>query len=264
MFVQVKVKNADWDNVILPYLRQEDEASLASGPNSLYSAVGKPELQKAANALGAKFNEAAQKNILIEPYFKLIDAVYKKYSKTNGKDTENHEPPSISARQKKDAKLPLDEWRILAGFWEGFVNSGLSLTDKKKLDRMRQIDTKLQKLENDASQAVIDDKTVLWLTPQELDGVPADIMKALKKGNETNEGKLALPLQGPTQDTAASRLKNSTSRYRNSLAVANLAPSNVERLQSLIALRDERARILDWKNFAAYVSALSRPALCCS
>lgn len=253
---EVKIKDADWKNVVLPYLRQEDIASLTSGPNGLLGAVGSLEMQEASSKESEKFNVAAQKNLLIDPYFKLYDAVYKKYNKTNGKDDENKGPSTMTSRQDKGPRLPIDSWRILGGFWEGFVNAGLNLTDKAKFDRIKAVDRQIQKLENEASQAVVSDKTLLWLTPQELDGVPKDILASLKKGNGTDEGKLGLPLRGPSQTGASAYINDGAVRLKNAIAVANILPSNVDRLQQLIVLRDERARIIDWPNFAEYVGHL--------
>ncbi|CAK3990870.1 thimet oligopeptidase [Lecanosticta acicola] len=250
---EVKLEDADWKNVIWPYLSFEDEASLATGAIGLYQSVGNAELQKASNDAATKFNAAGQKDVLIPQYFRLIDAVYKKYNKTNGQDDDGYEyPVSLTRRQAVDGRLPLDEWRILGGMWQGYVDAGLSLTDKAKFARLQEIDRLLVKLQTDSSQAVIDDNTIVWLTPKELDGVPKDILDAMKKGSGTDEGKLGLPLKGPLEAGAAPYIKDGSVRLKVAVAIANQAPSNVDRLQQMVALRDERARILGWPNFAAY------------
>lgn len=92
----------------------------------------------------------------------------------------------------------------------------------------------------------------LWFTPQELDGVPEDVLAGLKKGEGENEGKLRLTFKYPDLFPAMKYAKHADVRKQVMIANENKCNQNVPLFREAILLRDEAARLLDYPSHAAF------------
>ncbi|MGA9118306.1 MAG: M3 family metallopeptidase [Bacteroidota bacterium] len=153
---------------------------------------------------------------------------------------------------------------LVERYYRDFVRAGalLSEGDKKRLRELNQEESKLvTNFQNHllaatkAGGLVIDDR-------KELEGLSeADISAAAEAAHQRGlDGKWVLALQNTTQQPAQASLRNRTVRERLFLASADRAEkgdSNDTRqnIQRLAELRVERANLLGYPNFAAYVIA---------
>ncbi len=164
--------------------------------------------------------------------------------------------------QRERLGLTADAEYLVVRYYRDFVRAGALLSDADK-DTLRSLNKEQSQLSNqfrmrvlagtNASALVIDNKA-------ELDGLPeADIAAAAEAAkNRGLAGKWLLTLQNTTQQPAQAYLKNRAVRERLFKASVERCGQSGDKDTTLIVerlaqLRAERARLLGYPNFAAYV-----------
>lgn len=231
----IKPEDATFENAVLPYLQHEDQLKTDLAVLGLYQYVSqKPELQDTARNVSSQIGTISQKTYLDEDLFNLINMTYYK--------------------QANDTKLTNESQLVLGSFWNTFRGTGLYIEKGDERDRYQNISKELNILAGDFNQAMIDDNTTLWFTKEELNGTREDTLNSLEKGTAENEGKFKVDLQRVTDVGAImGHCTNETTRKQITIANANQAPDNVERLKKAADLRDEQARMLGAANYATSV-----------
>lgn len=235
IIANVKPEDATFENTVVPYLQHEDQDSLVSSNLGVYIYVSqKPELQDAAGNVSGQIGDITQATYLNEDLFERVNATYYK--------------------QANDTNLPLESRKLLAAFWDQFAGTGLAVEKGEKRDRYQNATNELEDLEGAFGQALIDDQTVLWFTKDELNGTRDDTLSTLEKGTGENEGKLKVDFHIDSDVFAvSSHCTNETTRKALTIANANRAPDNPERLKKAAGIRDELARLLGDPNYATSV-----------
>jgi metallopeptidase MepB len=112
-----------------------------------------------------------------EDIFKLVSAVY-----------QSHESKPLD-------KSP-EAIRVLSKMNEEYKRNGLGLNEKDRA-RFKEIKMELSTLGIEFSKRLNEENGGNWFTPEELNGVPKDVLDGLKKGEGENAGKLWLTYKYP-------------------------------------------------------------------
>jgi metallopeptidase MepB len=232
---EIKPEQADFNNVLLPYIQDDNHMSLESHIIGFYQAVStEARLRDASTEAERQMDDYSIEASMREDVFKLVEAVYKK--------------------QKDDPNLDTESRRLLEKDYKGYVRMGLGIPAGEKRDRFKAIKKRLSELSIVFQKNLNEEKGGLWFTPKELEGVPEDVVSGLTKGEAgtENEGKLWLTFKYPDLFPTLKYCKNTETRKKVFIANENKCNDNVALFKEAIVLRDEAARLLGYPNHAAF------------
>jgi metallopeptidase MepB len=155
------------------------------------------------------------------------------------------------AHQKKPLDKSGESLRFLDKQYKGFIRNGLGL-DAEKRARFMEIKKELSTLSIEFSKTLGEENGGIWFTPEELKGVPQDVISTLKKGEGENEGKLFLTFKYPDFIPTMKNAVEPETRKKVFLGNENKCNENVARFKKALELRDESARLLGFKNHAEF------------
>lgn len=188
-----------FENVILPQIEDENQSSLTGRILGFYQYVSSDkELREASNEAEKIMDECSIELGMREDVFQIVDAVFQK------KDTLNLDPESL---------------RLLEKERKSYIRNGLSLPAGPKRERFMAIKKRLSEIQIQFNKALNEEDGSLWLTPKELDGVPADLVEGLPKGSDENDGKVKLSFKYPDLFPTLKFAKNAETR--KTLFIAN-------------------------------------------
>jgi len=169
-----------------------------------------------------------------EDIFKLVKAV--------------HDSPAAKDLDSESA-------RFLDKAYKGYVRSGLELPAEPERARFKEIKKRLSTISIDFSKRLNEENGGIWFTPDELKGVPDDVIVGFKKGEagSENEGKLFLTYKYPDLFPTMKYAVSAEVRKRVFLGNENKCNGNVPLFKEAITLRDEKARMLGFRNHAEFV-----------
>ncbi|KXT15468.1 hypothetical protein AC579_10592 [Pseudocercospora musae] len=231
----VRPEDATFNTVQLPFAQDDNRMSLEAHIIGFYQAVSTDaEIRDASTEAEKQMDDFVIEASMREDIFNLVDAVYKK--------------------QKNDQSLDAESRRLLEKDHKGYIRMGLGIPAGPKRDRFKEIKKRLSDLSITFQKNLNEEKGGIWLTPEELEGVPADVVEGLMKGKEgtPSEGKLWLTFKYPDLFPTLKYCKNEKVRQQVFVANENKCPDNVELFKEAIVLRDEAARILGYPNHAAF------------
>nr|POE82460.1 saccharolysin [Quercus suber] len=232
---QVLPEDATFKNVVLPIAREENEQALSSHILGFYQAIStNAKLRDASTEAETKLEEHNIESSMREDIFNLVDAVYQK--------------------QKDDPKLDPESRRLLDKYRKGYISMGLNIPAGPKRDRFKEIQKRLSELTITFSKNLNEEKGGLWFTPEELEGVPSDVLEGLKSGESgsENEGKLWLTFKYPDYFPTQKYCKHAETRHKAFVANENKCNNNVPLFKEAMILRDESARLLGFPNYATF------------
>jgi metallopeptidase MepB len=230
----VSAEEATFNTVLLPSAHDENNMSLETHIIGFYQAVStNPELRDASTEAEKKMDDFSIESAMREDVYRLVDAVYKK--------------------QKDDKTLDPESRRLLEKEIKGYTKMGLGIPAGPQRDRFKEIKKRLSELSITFQKNLNEEKGGLWFTPEELKGVPADVIDGLKKGEAgtENEGKLFLTFKYPDLFPTQKYCKVAETRHKVFIGNENKCNENVELFKEAIVLRDEAARLLGYPNHAA-------------
>lgn len=226
----IKQDQASFKNVIAPIAQDENEMGLEGRVLGFYQAVStdKP-LRDASTESDKLFEEFDIESSMREDVFQLVDAV---------------------SNRKED--LDSESQRLLDKVRKSYIKNGLNIPAGSKRDRFKDIKDKISKLAIQFSKNLNEENGAMYFTPQELDGVPQDLLDGFEKGEFENEGKLRVTFKYPDFFPIMKYAKNAETRRRIFIANENKMNMNVPLFRDTILLRDEKARLLGYENHAAF------------
>jgi metallopeptidase MepB len=173
---------------------------------------------------------AAKANILMRPDIALlVAAVYEK---------EEIEP---------DVSLDDQDRHLLAHIHGEYVRSGAFLRSDEERKELRAALEQISDLRAAAQASFTEEEDGIWFERSTLEGVPENILEAMAQ-----EGAQIQVTFRNDQVTAIMRhAVSSETRRRFYVAQQNRLPENVTRLENLVALRDQVARLLGFEHHAA-------------
>lgn len=166
---EVSPENATFANVLEPYLAINDDYENIIG---FYQCVStKADLRNASIKADELMSEFSIDCYMREDYFKLVDAAF------NSRESQN---------------LDAEQLHILEKERRSYVENGLLLPAGPQRDRFKEIKKRINQLCIDAQKNMNEETGGIWLTPEQLAGVPTDDVniETLEKGTGENEGKV--------------------------------------------------------------------------
>jgi metallopeptidase MepB len=167
-------KGATFDNVLRPLAQDEDERQLVSSVLGLYLKVSTDPAVREASAQA----EIARSNFMIdcgmrEDVFRLVDSVF----------------------QKNEATVDPESRKLLVEERRNYVRNGLALSSQSGRDRLKEIQKRLTTIRTEFAKNLDEEEEAIWFTPEELAGVPEDVLIGLDRGTGELEGKLKVTLK---------------------------------------------------------------------
>lgn len=223
-------ESATFKNVLLPMALDDNEMGLETHIIGFYQAVSTdPKLRDASTEAEKKMDDFGIEASMREDIFKLVDSAF-----------------------KKNEDLDPESKRLLEKDHKGYIRMGLGVPAGPKRDRFKEIKKRLSELSIVFQKNLNEENGGLWFTPEELDGLPKDMIPTLKQGDGEHEGKVWLTFKYPDLFPALKYVKNSDIRKRIFIANENKCNKNISLFKEAIVLRDEAARILGYPNHAAF------------
>ncbi|WP_296823099.1 M3 family metallopeptidase [Sulfurovum sp.] len=220
-------RDTAYEKVLKPLQDLDEELGLFFTPLSHLNAVmNSDETQKAYEEslpLLSKFSSQMAQNVEL---FQKIEQI----------KTEDEEAKTVVAHEVRD-----------------FVLSGVKLPKKEKT-RMEEISLKLSELSNHFSQNLLDATNAYELIitdEKDIEGMPESDIAAAK---EVVDGKTVykFTLQIPSYLAYITYGPNREYRKEISKAYSTRAPQNAEVIDQILALKQEKAKLLGFKNYAQY------------
>lgn len=219
-------EGASWENTIAPILRDENQWLERERILKFYASTApSKELRDASNRVATMLNGAEVDLFVRRDMFVLVDAVMKRSP-----------PPDSQSRY------------YLAKLHRRFADTGCAITDEATRSSFSSQVKRISALVQECNKNRHEEDAGLWLTEDDLAGVPLPHMKRLKRGDGDDEGKIWLPTKFAMSHPALSDAKKEATRRRIGYAVANSMMANVPLFSELILLRDSTARMLGYKN----------------
>lgn len=221
---------ATFASVVLPGAHDDNKMAIESHIIGFYNAVStNKELRDASSEAEQLLDDFGIESSMREDVFNLVDAVL-----------------------KKGAQLDPESQRLLDKDHKSFIRNGLSLPAGEKRERFKEIKQRLSQISIAFSKNLNEENGGLWFAPEELDGVPDDVLSGLKKGEGEHEGKLWLTFKYPDLFPTLKYATNAETRKTVFVANENKCPENVALFREAILLRDEAARILGYDSHAQF------------
>ncbi len=216
--------------------------------SNLESANGTQDLMDAMAAVTPLITEHSTEILLNEPLFERIKFVYD--------------------NRDKDTSLTPEDRRLIQKTYEEFLFSGSGLKGADR-DKLKALQSELSDLSVKFSQNVAngmkDPAMRMWLTADQLEGIPASIKDAyrenaaevLKAEGKPDDGSLYLvtlyrPSYGPFMMYATNRDLRKRLYYMNGSYTSTGKYDNNQILKDIANIRLEIAQLLGKKNFAEY------------
>ncbi|OJJ58365.1 hypothetical protein ASPSYDRAFT_46385 [Aspergillus sydowii CBS 593.65] len=221
---------ASFASVLKPLAHDENVMALESSILGFYQAVStEQKLRDTSSKAEELMDDFFIESSMREDIFKLVDAVL-----------------------KKNESLDPESRRLLEKEHQSFIRNGLGLPAGPKRDRFKEIKKRLSLISIEFGKNLNEENGGIWFTPEELDGVPEDVLSGLKKGEGENEGKLWLTFKYPDLFPTMKYAKNPETRKKVMIQNENKCNQNVPLFREAIVLRDEAARLLGYPNHAAF------------
>lgn len=226
----VTPETASFQNVMLPMAQDDNKMSIESHLIGFYQAVSTDtKLRDASTEAEKQMDEFSIEASMREDIFKLVDAAF-----------------------NKKEKLDPESQRLLEKEHKGYIRMGLGVPAGPKRDRFKEIKKRLSELSITFQKNLNEEQGGLWLTKEELNGVPKDVVSNLEEGKGDNEGKIRLSFKYPDLFPTLKYAKNAEVRRKVFMENENKCNQNVPLFREAIILRDEAARILGYPNHAAF------------
>lgn len=226
----VKPDDASFDNVVKPMITDENKMALESHILCFYQAVSaSQDLRNVSTEAEKLFDDFSIESSMREDIYKLVQAAL-----------------------QKGEKLDPESQRLLEKDHKSYIRSGLGLPAGLTRDRFKDIKKRLSQLGIIFNKNLNEESGGIWLTLEELDGVPSDVVSGLEKGEGDNKGKVKLSFKYPDLFPTLKYATNAATRKKVFIANENKLDQNVPLFREAILLRDEAARLLGYPNHAAF------------
>jgi metallopeptidase MepB len=231
---KIQPNAATFANVVLPLAHAENVLNLESHVLVFYKAVSPdPDIRAASREVQNLLDDFKVETAMREDVFRLVDIA--------------------SRRQNND--LSEEDLYFLEKKHSEFIRNGLQL-DGAERDQFKKIKSHLSHLRDEFLKNIADSSigTGVWFTPEELDGVPRDVLSGFEEGDWEHRGQLRVSFREHHYFPILKYARNAGTRKRYLIANANQEKcvQNIPILKEAIVLRDEAARLLGYPNHASF------------
>lgn len=208
------VGQATFDKVLLPQIEDENESSLTARILGFYQYVSSEEgLRNASTEAERLMDEFGIEMSMREDVFRLVDAVYQASGLKEAK--EKAEDNLIDDKLAKELGLDgAESASLLDKERKSYIKNGLGLATQEQKDRFKEIKKRLSQIQIQFTKNLNEENGGIWFTPEQLDGVPKDVLDGLEKGTGENEGKLKLSFKYPDLFPTLKFAKNPETRKK--------------------------------------------------
>lgn len=225
----VDPKDADFKNVILPMAIAGNEDGLSSHITTFYQSVSaSQELRDASVKAEELLAEFVTDYYTREDAFKRVEGAFKR-----GED------------------LDPESQKLVRDSYLAYVHNGMELPSGSKRDRYKEISKRLNVLQTIFSKNLNEEVGGVWFSPEEVEGVPKDLVSTWTTGEGEHEGKVKMTFKYTDYFPVVRYAKREETRKTAYLANSNKLPQNIPLFKEVIVLRDEQARLLGYPNHAA-------------
>ncbi|KAI1760062.1 Metalloprotease [Hypoxylon sp. FL1150] len=234
LVAEVPTDKATFASVLAPMAVDENESQLSTRILSFYQYVSPDtDLRNASTEAEKHMDEFSIECNMRDDVYALVEAAFQ-------------------AQKSKEPDLDPESLRLLEKERKSYIRYGLGIPQGTKRDRFKDIKKRLSQIAILFQKNLNEENGGVWLTLEELDGVPSDVVNGLERGGLGNEGLLKLTFKYPDLFPALKFAKNPETRKKVFIANENKTDENVPLFKEAILLRDEAARLLGYPNHAAY------------
>ncbi|KAK1752826.1 hypothetical protein QBC47DRAFT_430873 [Echria macrotheca] len=242
--------NATFTNTILP-IAEDENASKARIIRFYASTSPSKELRDASNAATKILSDADTALYSRTDMFVLVDAVLKK----------------IDAAQSEHGQLDGQSKYYVRKLHRKMYQNGCGIgdSDLAAKGRFEQVNKRVQELVRQCTSNLHEDPSGLWLSLDELEGVPESKIAAMRKHRPAaadasesggdQEGKVWVKTKLPHPNIVLARAKSENTRKKVYYAIKNRLPQNIPLFRELVLARDTLARMLGYSSYLAYKTA---------
>jgi metallopeptidase MepB len=231
ILASVTPETATFDNVLLPFLQNEDLTKTHMWPTSGYYLGANDDLAAAIDEMWDSANNAFNAVFTNPDFFALVDAIYK----------------------ANDTSLSEENIIVTAKVWADFAGSGLNIPAGAERDRYHNISDRISDIRSEFNENLSNAKVIVYFTADELEGVPAETLASLKNGTGENAGKYEIDIAlYQNYGEIVPYAINETTRYTCLVEQNNKAPENVPLLAESLELRFEEAQIFNYSTWSDY------------
>ncbi|KAI1171157.1 hypothetical protein F4777DRAFT_566511 [Nemania sp. FL0916] len=218
---------ATFENVLLPLLENENAHQAILNPISIYSVAGPNiELRRLAAEAEKKISLAVLEGKMNTQLFQLIDTVYQKRENDKRLDSESR-------------KALIEERRT-------YYRRGLTSPSVTRIVR------RLKDIEAEFMKNLDEKPHYLWLTLDDLVGVPDSVLSELERGTGDRESQFKLHVSGMQARWLLGVVRSPETRRLIYLASRRIAKENIPLFTEAIQLRRQSAYLLGYSNHLAY------------
>jgi len=120
----------------------------------------------------------------------------------------------VDAVHKKGEKLDPESQRLLEKERKSYITNGLGIPAGPQRDEFKRIKMRLSQIQIEFHKNLNEENGGVWLTKEELDGLPKSIFEGLERGTGDNEGKFRLTFKYPDLFPALEFVLDSDVRQR--------------------------------------------------
>lgn len=155
----------------------------------------------------------------------------------------------VAQKEELNPSLSVKEKYYLKQILQGMELEGYHLPDKER-NQVKELNIELSKLSEAFSRNIQEDQSSIKVTKASLEGLEAHFIEQLEVDEDSN---YRLTCDYPTYFTVMKSCNNEDTRRELYRSFMNRAyPKNAAVLESIIAKRDQLARVLGFKSFAHY------------
>ncbi|TPX58646.1 hypothetical protein SpCBS45565_g07930 [Spizellomyces sp. 'palustris'] len=161
---------------------------------------------------------------------------------------------AVQATAAKKEQLDPESARLLEFTERDFKRNGLALP-KEKRDELEKLKKKLADASTEFSKNMNEDKTEVLFTKDELEGMPDDFLEGLTKKVDEKDGveKYAVTMKYPDIIPTLRMANREETRKRLDIANGQKCQANVAILEGAVAVREQIAKLLGYKDHASYI-----------
>ena len=231
---EVRPEAATVENTLVPIVQGQNSFVARRRQISFYTSTSpSKDLRDAATSARELFTASDIELFTRDDMFQLVDSLQ---TRSEGSIS----PPELAHYLKK--------------LHRDFIFSGCALDDATKKE-FSQGEKQRDEIARQFILNLDEGKAGLWLSSEELDGVPSDFIDKLKEGEGEHAGLLWVPLNKPSLAKVLAYAKREETRRKAYVANQNKVPQNIALHRNLVLIRDKLARFLGYSSHMASVTS---------
>ncbi|WPG97469.1 zincin [Acrodontium crateriforme] len=235
ILAHISPANANFENTILPLVEDENIRSVRENYLRFHASTSpSQDLRDASQRAATMLNDAETDFFSERRLFALVRSVM------------------VKAKQGSIQLPDAESMHYLSKLHGRFIANGCGIDDDLRRNDFITKKKRVNDLARECRKNLADEKTGLWLTHNELEGVSESLLSRLVAGEGEQAGYLWLPTKAPFSTPALTDSAHESTRKKIYYAVMNRLPLNVALLREMTLLRDELARLLGWPNHLAF------------